>query len=73
MMNDDRVRNIVVRETDTRQWKTAFPLLVGTGRFVSFLDHTYFGEPGAHETDVSMSGWFEHRTRLTSFRKFRCA
>ena len=64
MMTDDRVRNIVVRETDPRQWKTAFALLVGTGRLVSFQDYTYFREPGAHETDVRMSGRFEDRTRL---------
>ena len=64
MMADDRVRNIVVRETDSRQWKTAFALLVGTGRWGSFQDYTYFREPGAHETDVRMSGRFEDRTRL---------
>ena len=41
MMTDDRFRNIVVRETDPRQWNTAFSLLVGTGRLVSFQDYTY--------------------------------
>ena len=64
MMTDDRVRNIVVRETDSRQWKTAFALLVGTGRVLSFHDNTYFREPGAHETAVRMSGRFEVRARL---------
>ena len=63
MMTDDRVRNIVVRETDPRQWKTVFALLVGTGRLVSFQDYTYFRKPGAHETDVRMSGNFKDRTR----------
>ena len=43
MMTDNRVRNILVRE---RQWKTAFALLVGTGRWGSFQDYTYFREPG---------------------------
>ena len=54
----------MVRETDPRQWKTAFALLVGTGRLVSFQDYNYFREPGAHETDVRMSGRFEDLTRL---------
>ena len=63
MMTGDRVRNIVVWETDPRQWKTAFPLSVGTDRLVSFQDYTYFLEPGAHETDVRMSGRFDDRTR----------
>ena len=63
MMTDDRVR-VVVRETDPRQWKTAFALLVGTVRLVSFQEYTYFREPGAHEMDVRMSGRFEDRTRL---------
>ena len=36
MMNDDRVRNVVVRETDPCQLKTAFAFLVGTGRLLSF-------------------------------------
>ena len=64
MMTDDRVRNIVVRETDPRQCKTSFALMVVTGRLVSFQDIKYFREPGAHETDVRMSGRFEDRTRL---------
>ena len=64
MMTDDRVCNIVVRETDPRQWKMAFAFLVVTGRLVSFQDYTYFREPGAHETYVRMSGRLEDRTRL---------
>ena len=64
LMTDDRSRNIIVRETDPRQWKTSFALLAGTGRLVSFQDYTYFRESGAHETDVRMSGRFEDRTRL---------
>ena len=59
MMNEDRVRNVVVRETDPRQWKTGFALLVGTGRLVSFQDYPYF-----RETDICKSGRFEDRTRL---------
>ena len=34
LMTDERSRNIVVRETDPRQWKTSFALLAGTGRLV---------------------------------------
>ena len=64
LLTDKCSRNIVVRETDPRQWKTSFALLAGTGRLVSFQDYTYFREPGAHETDVRMSGRFEDRTRL---------
>ena len=64
IMTDYRVHNIVVRETDPRQWKTAIAMLVGTGRLVSFQDYTYFREPGAHETDVHMALRFEDRTRL---------
>ena len=64
MMTEDRDRTIVVRKTDPRQWKTVFAFLVGTGRLVSFQDYTYFREPGAHETDLRMSGRFEVRTRL---------
>ena len=63
-MTEDRVRNVVVRETDPRQWNTAFALLVGTDRLVSFQNYTYFREPGAHETDVRMSGRFEDGTPL---------
>ena len=77
MMTDDRVRNIVVRETGPRQRKMAFALLAGTGGLVSFQDYTYFREPGEHETDVRMSGRLGELTRLvfpsSSFRKFRCA
>ena len=54
LMTDDRVHNIVFRETVPRQWKTSFTLLAGTGRLVSFQDYTYFREPGANETDVRM-------------------
>ena len=64
MMNDGRVRIIVVWETDNRQWKTAIALLVDTGRLVSFRDCTYFREPGAHETELRMSGSFEDRRPL---------
>ena len=39
-LTDDRVRNFVVHQTDPRRWKkTAFALLVGTGRMVSFQDY----------------------------------
>ena len=55
MMTDDRVRNIAVREVDSRQWKTASALLVGTSRLGSFHDYTHFRELGAHETDVRVS------------------
>ena len=64
LMTDERSRNIVVRETDPRHSKTSFALLAGTGRLVSFQDYTYFREPGAHETDVRLSGRFEDRNRL---------
>ena len=64
MMTDARVRNVVVRENDPLQWKTAFAVVVGRGRLVSVQDYTYFREPGAQETDVNMSGRFENRTRL---------
>ena len=64
MMTDDRVRNIVVREVDPRQWQTAFAWLFGTQRLVSLQGYTYFCEPGVHETDVRLSGRFEDRTRL---------
>ena len=64
MLTDDRVRNFVVHETDPRRWKTAFALLVGTGRLVSFQDYTYFREVGAHGTDVRMSGLYEDCTKL---------
>ena len=64
LMTDDRSCNIVVRETDPRQWKTSFALLAGRGRLVRFQDYTYVREPGAHETDVRMSGRFEDRIRL---------
>ena len=64
IMTDDGFCRVVFCETDPRQWKTAFALLAGTGRLISFQDYTYFQEPGAHETDVRMSEWFEDRTRL---------
>ena len=64
MLTDDRVRNVVVHETDPRRRKTAFALVVGTGRLVSFQDYTYFREVGAHGTDVRMSGRYEDRTKL---------
>ena len=64
LMTDERSRNIVVREMGSRQLRTSFALLAGTGRLVSFQDYTYFREPAAHETDVRMSGRFEDRTRL---------
>ena len=64
LTTEDRSRNIVVPEADTRQWKTSFAFLAGTNRLVSFQYYTYFREPGAHETDVRISGHFEHRTRV---------
>ena len=48
VMTDDRVRNVVVRGTEPRQWKKTFALLVGTGCLVSFQNYTYFREPEAH-------------------------
>ena len=64
LVTDDRSRNIILRETEPRQWKTSFALLAGTGRLGSFQYYTYFREPGAHKTNVRMSGRFEDRTRM---------
>ena len=40
LMTDARIRSIVVRETDPRQWKTSSALLACTDLMVSFQDCT---------------------------------
>ena len=71
MLTDFRFRNVLIHENGPRRWKTAFSLLVGTGRVVSFQYYTYFREMGSHGTDVRMAGRCEDRTKqLVSYDEF---
>ena len=71
VMSSRSVRNVVVDERLQREWKTAFSLLVGSGRVISFADYTCFRELHAHETDVRFCGRFEDRTTtLVPFYEF---
>ena len=56
------VRNVVAKERLQREWKTAFSLLVGSGRVISFADYMCFRGLHAHEIDVRFCGRFEDRT-----------
>ena len=62
VMSSGSVRNVVVEERLHREWKTAFSLLVGSGRVISFADYTCFRGLHAHDTDVRFCGRFEGRT-----------
>ena len=54
-----------------REWKTAFSLLVGSGRVISFADYTCFRGLHAHEIDVRFCGRFEDcTTTLVTFFGF---
>ena len=64
MLTDEGVRNFVIHETDLRRWKTAFALLVGTGRLFLFQYYTYFRAEGECGTDVRVSGRYDDRTKL---------
>ena len=71
VMSRGSVRNVVVDERLQRERKTAFSLLIGSGRVISFADYTCFRGLHAHETDVRFSGRFEDRTTtLVPFSDF---
>ena len=64
LLSMDAIRNVVMGERGTREWKKSLSMRMGSGWVISFADYFCVRSMDAQKTDVRFCGRFDERTTI---------